>query len=162
LRLMDSFVADVRTDLGRSHPIAFERVGFVACRNAVLDDGVVLLPIEYLPVAEEDYLEAPEFGALISSNAIRKALQVAYSRAVSMIHVHMHLGKGVPGPSRTDTREMGKLMPDFVKVRPGLPHAALVLSTNSARGFFWYQSSSPRTLSEIQVVGTPLTSVRFN
>jgi hypothetical protein len=158
---MDSFIADMRSDLARPHPVAFERVGFLACRDAVLEDGVVLLPIDYLPVDDEDYLEAPEFGALISSNAIRKALQVTYSRAVSMIHVHMHIGKGVPRPSRTDIREMRKLMPDFVKVRSGLPHAALVLSTNSARGFFWYRRSSPRTLSEILIVGTPLTSARF-
>lgn len=70
----------VHSDLDRKHAFAAERVGFIACRTARADGGMLLLAQEYLAVADEDYEYDPDpaVGAMMGPAAIRKALQHAY------------------------------------------------------------------------------------
>jgi hypothetical protein len=156
-KMKGPFLEGVHVDLARAHPFASERVGFVIARCARLaDDGLILMADEYLPVADDDYLDRPGFGALMGPGAIRKALQHTYNHPVSMIHVHAHPGCGVPGFGRTDQREMRKFIPDFFNARATVPHGALVLNQDSAWGCLWLSRvDGPYPISKITIVGRP-------
>jgi len=72
----DQLLARVRNDLGRLHEFAAERVGFIACRAASLvPGGIVILAHEYKAVGDEEYIDDRTVGAMMGSNAIRKALE---------------------------------------------------------------------------------------
>jgi hypothetical protein len=144
----------VQQDMDRPHPFAFERVGFFSCKPAALDDGVLLLPDDYHPVADVDYEDVRGYGAMMGPGAIRKALQIAYGANVSMVHVHRHDHRGVPAFSRTDIRENGKFVPDFFKVRPQLPHGAVVMSHDAMIGEVWEPNTlQRRPIDEVALVG---------
>ena len=149
----------IHTDLSRPHAFALERVGFIVCKPAALQEGHALLADSYLPVDDGDYLDDPKYGAMMGPAAIRKALQVAYRGDVSMVHVHRHEHHGDPEFSRADIVENGKFIPDFFKVRPSLPHGALVLSHNSMFGEVWEpESGRRRPFDQLTVVGRPIFS----
>lgn len=146
----------VHRDLNRAHDFAHERVGFVICRPAVLDDGFLLLASEYHPVRDEDYEDVRGYGAMMGPGAIRMGLQIAYSNKVSIMHVHRHEHDGKPGFSRTDIKENGKFVPDFFKVRPQVPHGALLLSQDALAGEVWEPATMRRRpVDELCVVGRP-------
>lgn len=151
----------MRADLSRPHAFAFERVGFARCRYARTPSGTVLgLIHDYFPVADEDYIEDASYGALIGSNAFRKAMQLAYNSKVGMLHVHMHPQTGVPVPSKTDLRETSAFVPDFFHVQPSLPHGALILSWDSLSCRLWSPNDqTPHTVHRLTVVGMPLQVV---
>jgi len=157
LRIDRKLLAQVHKDLNRPHAFAFERVGFLACRTAAVEAGVLLLAHEYLPVADEDYDDEPAFGATMGSDAIRKALQHALNNDVAMVHVHRHEHRGVPRFSGVDIVESAKFVPDFWKVRAGVPHGALVLSHDAMYGTCWDPKTRlPVPISQYSIVGRPL------
>lgn len=148
----------VHRDLSRRHAFSHERVGFIACATAEVQSGLLLLAHEYLPVADEDYVNDPSVGAMISSAAIRKALEYAYGRNVVMLHVHRHEHRGIPRFSEVDLSESAKFVPDFWKVRPGLPHGIVVLSVDSMAGLAWDPATRrPQTIEQMSVIGRPLS-----
>ncbi len=138
-------------DLRRPHPFAFERVGFFTATAGALADGVVLLPFDYIVVPDDGYMPDEEFGALLNAGAFRLARQRARSQRVSVVHVHLHEHTGLPGFSSIDRRETDHFMPDFLKVRPDLPHAALVFSDDRATARCW-TSVSPDAFDVQEVV----------
>lgn len=157
LRITEQLLNAIHKDLSRRHPFALERVGFISCKHATLPDGMIFIAEKYLPVADEDYLESRSAGAMMGSDAIRKALQFAYNEPVSMFHVHRHEHIGKPRFSLLDIKESAKFVPDFWKVRPELDHGAIVLSRDSAYGLAWDRElGKPQELSEINVIGRPL------
>jgi len=129
----------VRADLARPHPFAFERVGFISAGVAAAGDDLWLLAREYRPVDDNDYLRDDSVGAMMGPEAIRKALQWAMKTGQAVFHVHTHGGNGVPGFSGTDLREHSKFMPNFFQFAGKSPHGALVLSDNAASGQVWLQ-----------------------
>jgi len=156
------FVADVRKDLSRRHAFAHERVGFVGVRAASAhDDGIVLIADQYFPVADSDYVQDNRVGARISQEAIRKALEVALLNKVGVFHVHMHL---LPSKrlwfSDVDLQDHDNLIPDFFKVRPEMPHGALVLSPTSIAGRGWIGASNPQPIGEFNTVGSTIQIIR--
>jgi proteasome lid subunit RPN8/RPN11 len=158
LRVERGMLKRVHADLDRRHPYAAERVGFLACRTAQVEGGVMLLAHEYLPVADDNYEHDPSVGAMMNSDAIRKALQYAYNNDVAMLHVHRHEHRGVPRFSRVDMRESAKFVPDFWKVRPGKPHGILVLSHDAMAGLAWDpHSARPEPMSQYSVIGRPFS-----
>jgi len=162
-KITDTLLDEIQQDLSRRHPFAFERVGFIACRvGKVESDGSwVMLASKYHPVEDDHYVEDYTAGATIGSGAIRKMMQLAYDEPVSIVHVHEHPHRGVPGLSYTDDREMNQLIPNFWHVRPNLPHATVVLSKDSMCGFAWEPSSKQRLpIEDFTVVGAPMRFVR--
>ncbi len=147
----------VHEDLSRPHGFAHERVGFIACKVAALQDGHLVLAESYNPVHDDDYEDDPTVGAMMGPGAIRKALQFAYHHPVGMFHVHRHEHKGQPGFSRTDVRESAKFIPDFWKVRPSTPHGAIVLSYDAIAGAWWDPATrQAQTIDEFAILGRRL------
>lgn len=148
--------AAIQADLVRRHAFAAERVGWLRCRVGDAADGTLLiLAHDYHPVEDPDYLDDPSVGAMMGPGAIRKALQLALSSKAAMFHVHMHDHRGRPGFSGIDSRETAKFVPDFWKVRPELPHGAVVLSRDSACGRCWYPGRRILDISKFVIVGAP-------
>lgn len=161
-RITSDLLAHIRRDLGRSHPFAAERVGFLTCRVGTLArNEFVVLGQTWHPVRDEDYVKDFSVGAMIGPAAFRKILQYGYANRVSVFHVHLHEHDGIPRFSRTDERETEKFVPDFWNVRPEFPHGALVLSNTSVTGRCWCpRASKPIPISEFRIVSAPMRWVR--
>jgi hypothetical protein len=151
----------MRRDLGRPHPFAHERMGFIVCRTGAIDGGYTLLAERYLAVEDQDYDDDPRVGAMMGSAAIRKALQLAYRELASMVHVHQHEHRGIPRFSAIDIRESAKFIPDFFKVSREVPHGTLVLSHDAMMGMAWCTTTrAPSPMTELSVIGRPLSTWR--
>ena len=157
LRIMDRLLDRVRADLRRPHAFAAERVGFIVCKSACNADDWTMLAHDYLKVENEAYINDPRFGALLSSTGFLPALQRALAERVTICHVHLHDLAGRVRFSRPDERESAKFMPDFLKVRPDVPHCALVIGQEHIWGRYWIDRTKPGAIVEaIHVVGAPL------
>jgi hypothetical protein len=154
-------LTEVTKNLERPHAFAAERVGFLICRVGLVEDsGIVVLAHSLHNVADEDYLDDPSVGAMMGPNAIRKALQAAYSLDASMFHVHLHGHSGRPNFSRIDEKETARFVPDFWNVQLQLPHGAIVLSHDSAYGKCWIPGQKvPVEISQFSIVGVPMERV---
>lgn len=153
LRITQKMVADTIADLRRLHEFAFERVGFLFCRQSRTPAGMLLLACRYVPVRDEQYIPDETVGARFDSSSIREAMQVVLSEGLSVLHVHLHDHTGEPRFSGTDNREMKALMPCFVNVRPDRVHGALVLSADSAVAKIWSNGGAEGEPLRITVVG---------
>ena len=156
-RISDQLLKTIHKDLSRKHQFALERVGFISCKHAEVSGAVIFIADHYHPIADEDYLNSREAGAMMGPTAIRKALQYAYNESVSMFHVHRHEHYGKPSFSKLDIKESAKFIPDFWKVRPEFDHGTLVLSHDSAFGLTWdKEQKAPQVFTEINVIGRPI------
>jgi len=156
-RTTDQFLRDVRQDLVRPHRFAAERVGFISIRAAVTSESLILLAEGYHAVADDDYIDDQTVGAMMGQEAIRKALIVALLQPLGMFHVHMHEHRGRPAYSPTDRREQLKFVPDFFKVRPQMPHGAIVLSHDRAIGRTWLDRDTVINITEFNIIGSQMT-----
>jgi hypothetical protein len=156
-KITAQLLASVRADLKRSHPFAYERVGFIVAGLASCAGGVLILAREYRPINDDDYLRDPTVGAMMGPDAIRKAQEWALFQGHAIFHVHTHGGFDMPGFSGIDLRENAKFVPDFLKVAPQNIHGAIVLSHDAAAGQFWQsRESRSETIDEFLEVGVPL------
>jgi hypothetical protein len=160
-KITSALLHRIRKDLARPHNFAFERVGFITARVGAIPSGVVILASDYHPVQDSDYLEDPTVGAMMGPRAIGSAMEIAYKLEVGVFHVHIHDHRGKPQFSRTDLTETARFVPDFFKVRPHLPHGAIVLSKDSATGLCWHpQCKKPFRFHKFSFVGLPTVLVR--
>jgi hypothetical protein len=162
-RITKTLLQSIIRDLERSHRFAAERVGFIKVRPASLpNDGLLLAASGYFPLADEHYSPNVNVGAMMNSDGIRAALQVAFTEKCSMFHVHTHGHAGKPNFSRVDIEENAKFVPDFFNVIPKLPHGAIVLSADSAVGQLWLsRTNGPRRIDEFVFIGAPQISIRL-
>lgn len=65
----------------------------------------------------------------------------------------MHEHRGRPTFSPTDRREQLNFVPDFFKVRPQMPHGAVVLSHDMANGRLWLNPVTNVSISEFNTTG---------
>lgn len=137
LRLPSELVDVMQTDLRRPHEFAYERVGFLYCKQTALASGHLLLGARYEPILDDEYIPDSSVGARFNSIAIRTAMQRTLGGRFSALHVHLHGHIGLPRFSNTDKREMQALMPCFVNLCPERLHGALILSDDSATGRLW-------------------------
>lgn len=158
----ESFMTAMRRDLMREHPFAHERIGFITVRAAAAVDHLVLLAEDYYPVADEDYVDDPRVGARIGQEALRKALNLALLNPVGVFHVHMHMLSfdGRLWFSRIDLTEQLNYVPDFFKVRPAMPHGAIVLSPDAEAGLVWANAQDILPIAEFHTVGSRMKVVR--
>jgi hypothetical protein len=160
-KITHKLLQEIRRDLERLHPFAYERVGFISCSLSSSKDDLWVLARDYRPVADEDYLRDPSVGAMMGPEAIRKALQWALSERVSLFHVHTHGGDVLLGFSSVDLREQAKFVPNFFQLAPQCPHGALVLSDSFAYGHIWLDPSRHyEVITDFIEVGLPLNTWR--
>ena len=158
LRAASRFFDDVRRDLARPHPFAFERVGFVYARESPIDAGAsLLLPFAYAPVADDHYIPEEGVGACISGDAIREAMAFVLNEDACVFHTHMHENAGTPRFSRVDVRNYPGVVRAFQNARPQRPHGALLLSKDAAVTRIWpVGSDQPLTAGIVVSVGRPM------
>jgi hypothetical protein len=155
LRMTTSLVEMMLEDLRRPHPFAFERIGFLCCRQSRVPSGYLLLGYRYVAIDDERYIRDQAVGARFDATAIRTGMQLALTDGITIFHVHAHEHAGVPRMSRIDACEMQQLMPCFVNVCPERLHGALVLSADRACARVWGTSleTSGIDVSRITSVG---------
>jgi hypothetical protein len=159
IRISGWLVKTVQADLRRPHSFAHERVGFLSCRTAALPhNGVLIIPVTYYPLTDDEYVENDEVGAMMSEGAIGRAMQRAYREHMSVIHVHEHGLAGRPSFSGIDVKEGREFMPDFFNSCPRQPHGLMVLSPDYATALVWRPGRLDHCVASVTIVGTP---VRF-
>jgi len=161
IRIADELCQQIRIDLLRPHNFAYERVGFVIGKSKELQDGKELVIItEYIPIANEHYIEDDTVGARIDSNAIRIAMQIVMNRKCSMFHVHAHFGNGTPLFSSTDLEELPNIAAAMINANPLSVHGALLINEDAANAIVMMKSSRGEiSLEKITRVGYPM---KFN
>jgi hypothetical protein len=157
LKLPQQLHDEITQHLRKPHPVALERVGFVACVGGVAPGGMVLLGRSFHPVRDKDYEADDMVGARIGARAIQSALALAYGTSQSMLFVHEHAHDGKPNPSRIDLNCWRELIPNFWHVQPELPHGGLILSHDNAMGLVWVpHQATVFPISKFTIVGRRL------
>lgn len=152
---------EVMSDLGRPHPFAAERVGFVFGRLATLPDGGhLILFTHYHSIPDDQYLRDDRVGARIGPEAMTWAMQAVYQGRTAregIFHVHVHEHPGKTDMSRVDRDEIPKLLPGFQSVGRDAPHGIIILSMDHGSAWAWLPGSIRGTeVNCISVIGTPI------
>jgi len=158
VRLTRQLYEQVRADLSRLHPFASERVGFLFAQlgNANSVTPLVLFT-GYSLLADDRYINDPQAGARIDSQAIRSAMQEVLNRKEGAFHVHMHDWHGKPRFSRMDRTELPRLIPSFQAVGLSFAHGLLLLSKDDITAAVWLPGNTqPAEADHITIVGHPL------
>lgn len=154
IRIPQSLWVLIHEDLGRAHPIAAERVGFLFGRSEEVRSGTWLTcATGYDPVDDRRYVENDHFGATIDAEAIRTALQHVLESGDSGFHIHRHDHLGDPWFSEVDLDTIRRLGESFLAVAPNIPHGGLVLSFDAASSQTYVIAGEPTTGGEVSVVG---------
>jgi len=125
-----------------------------------MGDAVLIIPAAYHPLADHEYVESDEAGAMMNEDAISRAMQRAYRERMSVVHVHEHGHAGKPGFSGIDIREGRQFMPDFFNTCPRQPHGLMVLSHDYAAALVWRPGRSGDCVASVTVVGAPIRFTR--
>lgn len=129
VRLTRALEEQLREDLARPHPFAFERVGFLETGIGAAEDGVGLILLRsYHPVPDDQYLPDEGCGARIGSAAIRAAMQRVIDSGNGAFHVHLHPGYGIPRLSSLDREELPRLVKSLRASGPRAPQGIILLS----------------------------------
>jgi hypothetical protein len=160
-KLSGALYQQIIRDFKRPHPFAAERVGFASGRLGSLDGGGrLILLTRYQPIPDDNYIDDPNVGARINSEAITGAMHAVYHgrlKREGIFHVHQHQQRGEPAPSKTDWREIPKMMPGFQAVGPQAPHGILILSTDHGSAWVWLPGGEePIAADRISVIGVPI------
>jgi hypothetical protein len=157
IRLRRALFDAMRADLHRSHRFAYERVGFLYGKMETLSQGTVLiLPTEYLPVRDDDYVNDPSVGARINRTSIFGAIEKVLATGQCGLHVHCHEHSGQPGFSATDVAMLRGFSPALHGVQPQTRHGGLVLSHDGAAALVWDCEQAALVTARVSIVGAPL------
>jgi hypothetical protein len=148
----------IMADLIRPHSFAAERVGFVFARiGSLADEGKLILLSRYHSIPDEHYVDDPSVGARIGRDAMTWAMQAVYkgrSAHEGIFHIHLHGHRGETGMSRTDAREIPRLIPGFQSVGREAAHGIIILSSDHGSGWVWLAGSKDAVLAgQISVIG---------
>ncbi len=148
-------------DFVRPHPFAAERVGFASGRWGSLDgDARLILLTRYFSIPNDHYIEDPDVGARINSDAITAAMQAAYygrPKREGIFHVHLHQHRGETRPSKTDWCEIPKMMPGLQAVGRQGAHGIVILSNDHGSAWVWLPGrEEPIAADRISVIGVPI------
>lgn len=156
LKIPRKLVDQTFKDLYRRHPHAAERVGFLACKNMKMPDGLTLLGYDYMPVDDTHYIQDETCGARIGGHAIRSAMEWAMKEKCTILHVHTHGLYGQPEPSRTDKSELPGIAESLCHVVPNMHHGWAVLSKNGIAGEILRSDMRGSAITEIRIIGNPM------
>ena len=161
IKLTGRLYDEIVQGLGRPHPFAEERVGFVFSRMGSLSgEGRLILLTRYHSIPDDQYIEDASVGARIGSEALVWAMQAVYqgrSAREGIFHIHIHPYRGEPNMSRVDSRDLPKLMPGFQSVGSEAAHGIIILSLDHGAGWVWLPAcKKPIFADTVSVVGVPI------
>ena len=79
LKMTGRLYDEIRHDLERPHPFAFERVGFVSGRLGIGASGArLILLTRYQSIPDAHYIDDPTVGARIGPDAMSAAMQSVF------------------------------------------------------------------------------------
>lgn len=161
LRTTSSMYKAMHNDLDRPHEFAYERVGFLLTRSMKVAFGTeIIVAVGYVPVADEDYVQDNSVGAKISSEAIRKIMQLMFDQKCGCFHVHKHEGFGKPYPSYTDKESLPALSKSLSGISGIHSTGFLILSDNSFfANAFVDKAKTSSAIANFSVVGSPMKLV---
>jgi hypothetical protein len=161
IKMIGRLYDEIRRDLERPHPFAFERVGFVFGKlGTAAAGGSLVLLTRYHAIPDDHYIDDPTVGARIGPDAMTWAMQAVYHGRPTregIFHIHMHGCTGETGMSRTDTREVPPMIPGFRSVGREAAHGIMILSLD--HGSAWVCLPGSRDLvpcSSLSVIGVPV------
>ncbi len=134
LRMTQSIHKKMRSDLCRSHPFAYERVGYMFVKPA---GNTVLVATGYEIIPDEFYIKDKTVGARIDHRAIALAMKRADKNGEGILHVHIHNISGYPLFSRDDVANHSNFLRSFQNASPQMPHGFLLLSDNKMMLRVW-------------------------
>lgn len=157
VKITKTLYENMRADLLRPHPFAYERIGFLFARSDKSGDDTTLLVTGFGSLPDSCYIRDPSVGARINSTAIRTAMERSYNTKESILHVHLHHNNGLPKYSKTDIQGYFQIITSFHNV-PGVDvHGAIIFSRDAASGLIWKSKTEPPAqIDIIAVVGYPL------
>jgi hypothetical protein len=158
VRIPQDLLQEMRQDLVRKHPYAAERIGYMSVGWTRGEDGEwILVAAEYLPLADDRYIDDPSVGARIDGVAIREGMQHVHDTGKGLFHVHMHEGvRRIPNFSDVDREEQPRVVETFRRSGVHAPHGMIVLGEEQANAWVWLpESNEPVTPEQIVVVGDP-------
>jgi len=145
----------MRSDLRRSHPFAYERVGYVFIRPA---GGKVFVVTGYEPVPDEFYIKDRTVGARIDHRGIALAMKRADQNGEGILHTHIHTGRGYPRFSRDDVADHPNFLRSFRNAKPQMSHGFLLLSNDKMMARVWMPGNeSYLDIFRFTLMGLPLS-----
>jgi hypothetical protein len=158
VRLPRDIYVQMRADLMRPHTHAGERVGFLSTSLKTYADRTSLLLVTgYQHVEDAHYIPDQNVGARISSTAIRTTMQRVLDTHLGAFHVHIHGHKGTPWLSRTDNRELPRLVNSLRVADPNQAHGIFLMSEDMCNCWVWLPGAKEPTTPElVTIVGFPL------
>lgn len=144
-------------DLERTHPLASERLGFFSFRQSTQGLSPILLCHDYHAIPDEHYLPDRTCGGRIGAEAIRAAMGRAYREHAGQLWVHTHGRQGNPTGSAQDLRDGPKIAQSIANAQPKTFHGWAVVSEDGICGEATATDGSKHGLSELAVVGWPMT-----
>lgn len=155
LRMTQAVHKEMRSDLRRSHPFAYERVGYIFVRPV---GGTVLVATGYEPVPDEFYIKDKTIGARIDHRGIALAMKRADMNKEGILHAHIHIGRGFPRFSRDDIADHPNFLRSFRNADPKMPHGFLLLSNDKMMARVWAPGNeSYIDIFRYTIVGLPLS-----
>lgn len=134
LRMTQAIHKEMRSDLCRSHPFAYERVGYIFVRPAGDD---VIVTTGYEPVPNEYYIKDKTVGARIDHRGIALAMKRADKNEEGILLAHIHINRGFPRFSRADVADHLNFLRSFRNAVPKMPHGFLLLSDDKMMVRVW-------------------------
>jgi hypothetical protein len=160
-KLSGTLYGEIKRDLERPHPFAAERVGFVSGRlGSLAATGKLVVLTRYHSIPDDYYIDDPDVGARINSDAITGAMHTVYhgrSKREGIFHIHMHGHRGESGLSKTDWSEIPPMMPGFQAVGRQAAHGIILLSVDHGSAWVWLPARNEPTVADsISVIGAPI------
>jgi len=155
VRCTRRFHAAMLADLRRPHEFAYERVGWVFAKQARAKSDVLLLPVEYVPVEDANYIRSARAAACFDTQTIRGALQHARNSGLSCLQVHLDDHAGDTDFSDTDIETIDALAASLRVVAPNTAHGGLVLSQASGTARVWWTDLALPAAAQVSIVGFP-------
>lgn len=155
VRLRRDLFEHMVADLCRPHPFALERVGFLYGKLARALDLRIVIPFEYVPVPDEQYLDEPDAAATINADALFDAHQRARRTQDCCLHVHMHPGEGPTWFGTTDLRTLRRIGPSLQRMANGAAHGGLVLTGSTASTLLCLPGETEPSRGHVSIVGFP-------
>tara|TARA_B100001971_G_scaffold162689_1_gene153001 strand:+ start:3825 stop:4325 length:501 start_codon:yes stop_codon:yes gene_type:complete len=158
IRVHQNLYEEAFRDLRRPHPFAYERVGFLSSSTVQIDpEHVLVLLTDFHSIPDDHYLENPDVGACIGTEAIRAAMQRSIALQAGQIHTHIHEHWGQPHPSSDDLEGVPPINRSLSLTSPNQTSGYLILSHNSAWAELNVAKSGLITRADkFTVVGFPL------